>query len=340
MPKFNFAATTPGLSATRWLSYAVATNKDVYVTHGKHNLKSIYLNDIDHEVHKSDYSSITDGNNMAWLYNKLTISEVYKLYADLNLNCKAVGNIHTYTLKDIDEKLSSNNNKINIKIINVLRHPINYINSHNALVQKVLKSESNKFNPSITDGTSIYDHYARDMFGEVLSRFPELMLIECNNLKEFISFAVSCFSVYNLINDINITEKYPINFRMEDLTTNVNVLHEFCEKLTNVNYNIDSLLNIVEKGPINKHKNKNLSNDPVKIFRNWSSWQKDILRLVVPSEVTDMYNRYGYDTSMLNLKKLNIKITEAKKDFKPGISLADNLLLNNSNSKLLNVITN
>src|SRR5689334_7225686 len=73
----RFLVTTPGLSATRWLSFVLASHPDVYVAHGKHSLESVVERRFDRERQQGDTASLTLGNVMSEFYRCRSLGEVF-----------------------------------------------------------------------------------------------------------------------------------------------------------------------------------------------------------------------------------------------------------------------
>src|ERR1700752_296739 len=92
----RFLVTTPGLSATRWLSFVLASRPDVYVAHGKHSLESIVHGRFDKERQSGDRSSLALGNVMSEFYHCRSLSEVFDIYREFMPRAMAYGNVHSY----------------------------------------------------------------------------------------------------------------------------------------------------------------------------------------------------------------------------------------------------
>jgi len=321
-----FAVTTPGLSATRWISFALATNQDAFVAHGKHPLHSIQHGSLSRERQMGDEESITDGNLMKWFYENLSLDEIHQIFECMKPEAKALGSVHSFTIQSLSKKIQENPGEFRINITNVLRHPVSYINSHFNLVKSA-------------EGHELYGHYETDLFPTALVSFPELMLIDCDNYSDFLAFTVSCLSVHNLIYDLNASVPESSNYRMEDLTTNPELLKSFCEKTTGLPYELPALNQMIQGGAINTHKKDNGRKTPLDIFNQWESWQKDICRIMIPREVLEMFEKNGYEIDMLDISICKPIYSEANHDFTPGISLADHLAKERPSHHGLQLIT-
>jgi len=321
-----FAVTTPGLSATRWLSFALASNQDVFVTHGKHPLHSIQTGSLEREKNMGDEESITDGNLMKWFYENLSLDEIHQIYESLKPDAKALGNVHSFTLQSLSNKIQERPCKSPMNVTNVLRHPVSYINSHSNLVKSA-------------EGHQLYEHYEKDLFSTALTSFPELMLIDCDNYSEFLAFTVSCLSVHNLIYDLNVSGPGLSNYRMEDLTTDPELLKSFCEETTGLPYELPILSQMIQGGAINTHKKDATRKTPLNIYNQWEPWQKDICRIIIPRAVLEMFGKNGYEIDMMNISNCKPVYSEAKHDFTPGMCLADYLAKHHPSHQGLQLIT-
>src|SRR5260370_25999110 len=76
-PPCLFAVTTPGLSATRWLAYVLASHPDVFVAHGKHALDAVIRGDFRKEKGTANHMSLESGNDMWEFYQERTLEEVF-----------------------------------------------------------------------------------------------------------------------------------------------------------------------------------------------------------------------------------------------------------------------
>jgi len=133
-PRF-FLVTTPGLSATRWLSFVLASHQDVFVAHGKHSLISVMQGDFTREKRAGDVESFTKGNELKDFYASRSVNEVFEVYQAIMPGARAYGNVHSYTIETLMKAVKSEQNLAGIQILNLLRHPVNYIDSHYSMVR-------------------------------------------------------------------------------------------------------------------------------------------------------------------------------------------------------------
>jgi hypothetical protein len=78
----RFLVTTPGLSATRWLSFVLASHSGVFVAHGKHPLTQIHGQFV-REKHITDAESLTHGNLAAEFYQYESLDGIFAAYREL-----------------------------------------------------------------------------------------------------------------------------------------------------------------------------------------------------------------------------------------------------------------
>src|SRR5438093_3413716 len=182
----RFVVTTPGLSATRWLAFALASHPEVFVAHGHFRLDSVASNNLEQEKEKGDLESLTVGNAAANFYRTHSLSEVFTAYRQIRPQARAYGNIHSYTLASLMKCIASPKDLEGTTVVNVLRHPVCYVDSHFSLVRSAERHPE------------LYQHYLQNVFPSALAQFPELFLIDCPDYREFVAFAVSCVSVYQM----------------------------------------------------------------------------------------------------------------------------------------------
>ena len=280
----RFLVTTPGLSATRWLSFVLASHPDVYVAHGKHSLESVVERRFDRERQQGDTASLTLGNVMSEFYRCRSLADVFGVYGYIKPDARACGNVHTYTLSELLSRFDPTTDLAGIAVVNVLRHPVDYIASHTALVR------------SARGYPSLNDHYT-ELFNTALRMCPELLLIKCHDAEIVRDFAVSCFSASQVLNDLRCD--YAPHLRMEELTTDVERLAWFCEHLTGLIYRRDDLAGFIKDGPINSHRGTGGRKNSAAVCAEWDDWQWDVADVLLSEELFTRFAAAGYDVSML-----------------------------------------
>jgi hypothetical protein len=291
-PPFRyFAVTTPGLTATRWLSHVLASHPDVYVAHGKFALDSVMAADFHKEKETANLESLARGNQIRDFYEGRPLEEVLTLYRGIKPGARAYGCVHSYTMHALARAAESAATLANIHILNVVRHPVDFIASHEALVRA---SENHP---------ALYRFYLEEVFPEILRQFPELFLIECPDYRAFVAFAVSCHAVGNLLFDLCYPEVR--HLRMETLTTDLEVLGDFCHELTGLTYASESLEAFSRLGAINQHRPAKSRRDSRETYAAWQRWRQDMAHLMIPDPVIDWLEDMGYDLAMFREQSLS-----------------------------------
>jgi hypothetical protein len=295
----RFLVTTPGLCATRWLSFVLASRPDVFVTHGKHALDSVIHGRFESERQLGDASSLALGNVMSSFYRCRSLTEVFEHYSSLMPGAAAIGNVHSYTLSEVMQRFGPGGNvtvgKLEsgklatenleaIRIANLVRHPVSYIASHTAMVL------------SAADYLPLREHYQR-MFTEVLEHRPELLDIPCQGRPAIEAFVVSCYSASRFLDDLRIDDVPHV--RMEDLTSNVDHLTEFCKRLTQLSYDRQRLAGFINQGPINRHRKNQPHDTSHDIYNQWQPWQRHVAAVLLSDELIERFASAKYDVSML-----------------------------------------
>jgi len=210
---------------------------------------------------------------------------------------KAYGNVHSYTIETLMKAaVKSEQELTGIRILNLLRHPVNYIDSHYSMVRSAEKYPE------------LYQHYEEVMFREAMQQYPELVLMENYGSKELLDFVVSCFSVCNQANDFAHSQFRHV--QMEKITIDVAALQEFCETLTGLEYSKTEFETFIKEGSINRHRKKSSSTNPEDIYASWTNWQQDIAHMMLPAEVLDKFEENGYDISMLRMESQKTSMAE------------------------------
>ena len=280
----KFLVTSQGVSATKWLAVALASHPDVFVAHGKHALDAVVSGDLARESRLSDRESIASGNVLAAWYAATSLEEVFAAYARVKPDARAIGSIHSYALHGLIERPDTAASLGGVHVVNVVRHPVTYIASHAALVRKAHVSPD------------LRRHYETDMLRAALAKVPELALVDCPDLQEFVAFAVSCFSAANLARDLAAPGIGHV--RMEELTASLRSLRAWCEAVTGLEYANGPLERLMAGGPLNRHRTSTRPASPDEVFRAWAPWQRDVFTLMLPPSLLDQAESLGYDLSM------------------------------------------
>jgi len=309
-PRF-FVVTTPGLSATRWLAYVLAEHPDVYVAHGKHALDAVIRGQFTQEQQSGDRDSLMRGNEMQALYDRHSLEEVFARYQQTRPEARVYGCVHSYTLDGLILAARNPQTLSNLRILNLVRHPVNYIASHYALVRSAEKHPR------------LYQLYVERVFPQALRAYPELFLMPCPDIRAFLAFAASCQGVANLLRDLVFPGVRSV--KMEELTTRIELLQSVCQELTGLTYSPESLKTFINRGAVNQHRPRGASNDPRTIFEGWESWQQDIAQVMIPGAVLDWLEEMDYDVTMLRSESSAPSRTNTPSSEPPVPCLADHL---------------
>ena len=276
----RYLVTTPGASATRWLSFALACHPDVYVTHGKFALDSVSRHELDEEHRQGDRGSLTRGNELREYYAARTLDEIFAAYREAAPAARVHGNVHTFTIGELLQRETNGESLEGIRIVNLVRHPIGFIESHTALV---LSAEAQP---------DLREHYRR-VFRHAVEFCPEALLLETDQPVEAMAFVVSCYAARQTALDLA-CDRWP-NARMEDLTTDVAALSLFCRDVTGLEYPLEALERLVQGGPINSHRAKPRRKDPAAAWLEWPAWRRDVFWLFASPQTFDLWQAAGYD---------------------------------------------
>lgn len=278
----RFLVTTPGASATRWLTFALASHDDVFAAHGKFALDSVSTDGIASEHKQGDHKSLTRGNELADFYAGRTLDEVFREYERVAPEAVARGAVHTFTIGELLQREESGESLEGIAIANLVRHPVSFIESHTALVM------------SAEEQPDLCAHY-RKHFYAALEMCPEVLMVQTDAPIEAMAFVSSCYSALQAANDLE-ARRWP-NVRMEDVTTNVDALAELCESITGLTYDRDKLAGLVRGGAINSHRAKKKTANPAEVWRNWPAWKRDVFALIADQRLFDLWAEAGYDVA-------------------------------------------
>ena len=288
-----FLVTSQGLTATRWLSFVLASNSEVFVAHGYYPLSSVIKGNFHREKTIGDIEALTMGTELKSLYKQKELHEIYKIYHTVMPEAKVYGGVHTYILNHLICNKGSSLSKL--KVLNSIRHPVGYINSHSGMV----KTASQNYLRTYT----IY----KKMYEEALVKYPEIALIDKIEDEEFIAFVVGCLSVSYQINDLMHSEYQHI--KMERFTVDVDLLQEICRYLTGLKYDEQKLKSMIEVGAINKHRKQgNTTQEPQAIYNSWESWKQDLAHIMLSTKLLDKFEENGYDVSMLRAKSNKVTV--------------------------------
>lgn len=279
----KFAVVSYGYSASRWLSYTLALNESVFVAHGTYAVDSILSGSDEYERHREEngerLDSLTIGRKEL-RFKSMPIKELYSLYQNAFPGLAAYGNVHTYVPRELFYKKDWE--ALDLSVFHLIRHPIAFLHSHSI---GVLQAEA------VPELNRHYAHFF-DLFKQ---RFPHVTSEAWFNAKDRQqrAFILSCYTLFNLAQDLRRYGNKMHSIKMEALTSNPSTLKRFCEQATGCVYTIEKLKKWLEKGAVNKHQSQ-----PRDL--NLTAHQKKILQSVLPRELYQYILELGYELPLLN----------------------------------------
>lgn len=293
----RFLVTSRGASATRWLCFALASQADVFVAHGKHALQSIQQGRFDDERRQDDTASLALGNVMSDFYRCRSLDEVFDIYRYLQPGAQASGNVHTYQLDEVRSRFESQADLADIRIVNVIRHPVTYIASHIGMMRSARRY------------AALLEPWHVE-FAKATEQHPDLLEIERAGAENFEAFVVSCQSVAQWTADLE--NRSVAHIKMEDMTRDVDCLVWICEYLTRLPYDRKRLAGFIQDGPINRHRQATAPVTPLDVYRQWEPWQRTAAALILPDELLEQLEAEGYDVAMLKSEdRKSVQLAEA-----------------------------
>lgn len=280
----NFTVVSYGYSASRWLAYSLSLHPKIFVAHGTYAIDSIYngSDSIEREQEKSGerLDSLTRGRERLDI-KSMTIDKLYSLYQSSFPGMQAYGNVHTYVPRELFYK--EERESLDIQVFHLVRNPIAFLKSHTT---GVLQSHN---------VPELNEHY-ENFYKLFLTRFPYILKkswFDKGNPNQR-AFIISCYTLFNLAQDIRRYGSLMKTIRMEDITTNPIALKSICEEITDCEYDQNSLKQWVEKGKINQHQTSH------KQKINLSKDEKVILQSIISEELYAYLYTLNYELPELN----------------------------------------
>ena len=316
-----FLVTSQGVSATRWIAFALASHRKVFAAHGHFTINSVVAGKFEQEKAKDDTGALSLGNAARELYETNDIDGIFAAYRSARPEAEAYGNVHSYTLDGLQRQLKNSGASSKFAIANVVRHPVSYIESHFSLVRKA------EAHPDV------YQDYEWQLFPQALAEFRELFLVDCPDFREFLAFAASCYSVLIVARDLGY-QRFR-HYQMESLTTDSDALAAFCQTLTGLVYSREELSSLIAAGAINRHRKPSARADERDIYDGWARWKKDIAAVMISETTLKKFEKVGYDIGMLR-----DGVGRAETESAPAPCLADCLKVMDEDHPLLALLRN
>ncbi|WP_206484747.1 hypothetical protein [Thalassotalea sp. G2M2-11] len=283
----NWAVTSYGYSASRWLSYVLASNHDVYVAHGTYAFDSIVTGDYfkEKELAKNkveNLDALTKGRELIAQIKSSSLTDLYSHYHELYPDYKSYGNVHSYVCRELFYK--KDYEVVKPSTFHLMRDPICFIESHSSGVISAEKT------------TELKEAYQK-FFTLFIERFPEI--VACNwfdrNSLEQKAFLLSVYTLHNIAQDEIRYGPQMQTIHMEKAISNIQYLRDTCEAITLHEYDINTLQTYVDGGAVNNHRNKNNSINSHKIFANWKAWQHQAFDFIIEQKnYAQCFHKMGY----------------------------------------------
>lgn len=288
-----FCVTAFGPAATRWFSFVMAANKNVYVSHGSYPLDSVTNGSFESEKallnQPINADAVTRGREADNTVKRTPLTELYQCYQRQFPNYVAYGNVHSFVLHELFNKPELES--LDVSIFNIIRNPINYINSHTQLV-----CDADKFAPELNQH---YDNFYQNQFVKEFRQFEEHFSGFDSQNKELLGFVLSCYTIKRQSKDLIHFDGQVKNFLMEQLTKDTKYCCDALEEITNESYPEELIMPFISGGALNSHK-KNKTSSAQDRYNSWSEQQKSIFHYIVSLDDLAIYEKNGYDLSFIS----------------------------------------
>lgn len=280
MSRDIFLITCPGNCATTWLSRVLSNHPQIYCSHAlSHHKDSQNLiqrvRDLHHYQQMPFYSAVTD-------------------LAKEHVDKKYIGNAHGYKIATLIANVMKFPHAGNIRIVNMMRHPITWIASTHGNYIKQSKFSTFSLGDILAKFNSDYV-----FFQEQASKH------QCDPMDwNFILFCAACVRLNEIKNDFVTIEKHNMqniqHYKMEETTTDAEVLKRLIKSITSDEILIGDayIEQVYAEGKVNKHRSKTLSIEEQ--YNDWYEWQRDIFNLYMNKlSLHEHYRKLSYDISIL-----------------------------------------
>lgn len=277
-----FIVTSHGNTGTMWLSIRMNNHPKIFCTHSYQWPIMEPLEKL--RIEKAGFDLLGNANKHFW---KLSLDQFFDQHED-STKKKIIGNVHGFTFGRFWQMLPSLSakRKRNLKLLNMVRHPITRINS-------------------------CYHHWTEG--GDNKFQFiKDDIKNNCNHILEFINkrnykveltyekraFIVALLQSEHVAQDISLTHKEGIgNIIFEELTKDEDYYSRIFNGLTK--------LNPVNDKSVDNDKSIQHTHSPHKLsakeqFDKWEPWKQESFRFVANrSNMKKIYKKYDYDMSFI-----------------------------------------
>lgn len=268
-----WSVTSYGYSASRWLSYALASNPKVYVAHGTYAFDSVMKGDYNAEKKQAkgnleNLDALISGRELVTEVKSSTLSDLYGAYQTQFPDKKSYGNVHSFVCRELFYK--DDYQILTPRAFHLIREPIAFIESHSS---GVISAEK------VSELKQAYNQF----FTLFIKRFPEIVACEWfdRNSLEQKAFLLSLYSLHNIAQDEIRYGKIMQTIHTEQVTSSVTHLRETCEAITKDEYDVKKLSAFIKGGAINRHRNNKLRTNEQALFSNWVIWKHQAFDLII-----------------------------------------------------------
>lgn len=296
----RFVITSEGSTATTWLASILNSIPEINCTH---------------------YNQIGDEKNQSTInVVEKSLTDYFSQVKKYAATQKIIGNIHGYTLDLVLQK----NTGSDLRIANIIRHPISHIASIQAywlkyapardIVQKFITEKNlvpNKVFPTT------YHHYAELDGGlsanEAIEYANQIAISSGEHVPDDLeawTFLLTLGRFQRVHDNMRLAAKLSIpQYKFEEFTKNHQVLSSLIayishERVKLTRQDIDKLLRTPE---INTNQQTKLT--PMQQYQQWSKWQKVAFYLhlkKIGGLESNAYTDAGYDLSFINSDELGL----------------------------------
>ncbi|MFT5294333.1 MAG: hypothetical protein ACI9VT_001205 [Psychroserpens sp.] len=268
-----WAVTSYGYSASRWFSYVLASNHDVFVAHGTYTFDSIIEGDYFFEKDKAknqieNLDALTKGRELVQQIKSSSLTDLYNKYQSQYPTYESYGNVHSYVCRELFYK--DDYEVVKPRAFHLIREPISFVESHSSGVVSAEKTAELK------------EAYQR-FFNLFIERFPEVVACDWfdRNSLEQKAFLLSVYTLHNIAQDEIRYGKQMHTIFMEEATSNLTYLRDTCEMISQKEYNINSLASYINGGAVNSHRHKASELNSHVMFTKWRPWQHQSFDLMI-----------------------------------------------------------
>lgn len=201
-----------------------------------------------------------------------------------------VGNVHAYKI-DRALELREKEKLFNVKIVNLIRHPITRINS---LVNCI---HNEWYDYGYVDHLAFVPKLYIDQGRKVIQDCLPRMVDEFDDSLQKQFFIVSALLEKRTALELAIAEKHAIpSFRYEDITSSKEILTQLVKEVSDETLikNYDWISNDVTYKKLNSHSQSAYQSTQA-IFDGWEPWKKEIYRYIASDNIFNVYKQDYYN---------------------------------------------